>query len=589
MDYRNYAARETSALVERLAAGAACKVAGELQELRQAFDMVKSAIESALTSQVIPDPSADVAALADRLGAEAAKQVTTATDQVRKEAQAVIDQLKAAAEAQANEKTSLVAALKEASAQVEKLRAALDTQKDLTETAHKEYARVLDRQKQAETGRAELEKSLEKARRDHAAANEQLQALRKQLAAARDDAASAAKQRDAEAAEREKTAASLNAASAKAQAAEAQNKELLAKVKAGAADIEALKRAAAEQQQAAQVLRTKLDDSTSAAGALEQRMQAAERESGEARVKAAKAAQTAAAATRAREEAEARAGRLLTEQADTLRQHAGAFLSLSLDRLLALDECAPGGAPDDVLAAVVDALALQFARVALFRVQSNHLEGVRQLGFDLQADISQVLIPRTLDSLVNQAVASAQLETRSGGELKNSGMPFGGNPEFGLALPIIVDGQALAVVYADDSGGPHSEFGKPELRSKFAELVRRRATPVLTRVVAQAKALAELDEYAALLLTEIEHTYAADLEASKDTPDAERQQQLMDNLDYARRLYGQRATSEGPWAAGLFEQRLFTAVEARSATRFGRDLAAVLGRRAATSRASSAG
>jgi hypothetical protein len=168
-------------------------------------------------------------------------------------------------------------------------------------------------------------------------------------------------------------------------------------------------------------------------------------------------------------------------------------------------------------------------------------------------------------------------------------MPFGGDPEFGLALPIIVGDQPLAVVYADDSGGPHSEFGKPELRSKFAELVRRRALPILTRVVAQAKALAELDEYSALLLTEIEHIYAADLDAAKETPDAERQHQLMENTDYARRLYAQRAASEGPWAAGLFEQRLFTAAEARNGTRFGRDLAAVLGRRAATARASNVG
>jgi hypothetical protein len=145
------------------------------------------------------------------------------------------------------------------------------------------------------------------------------------------------------------------------------------------------------------------------------------------------------------------------------------------------------------------------------------------------------------------------------------------------------------VVYADDSGRPHSEFGKPELRTKFAELVRRQAVPILARLVAEARTFAELDEYAALLVTELEQTYAADFEAAKDAPDKERQQQLKDNLDYARRLYAQRAPAEGPRAKALFDRKSSAAVDARKSTPFGRDLAVVVGRKTSPARASTAG
>jgi predicted nucleic acid-binding Zn-ribbon protein len=588
MDLRNYAARETSALIDRLAAGASGKVAADLKELRQAFDMVKSAIESALTSQIIPDQRDEVAALAGRLADEAAKQSAAASEQVRKEAQAIIDQLKATAQTQAAEKATLATALKDAGAQVERLRLACDTQKDLTDSARKECARLEEANKASENARADLQGALDKARRDHAAVKDDLQAARKKGEATQADLASVTRQRDAEAAQREKLTAALSTAATKLQATEGQIKELLGQAKATASELEALRRAAVEHEKAARAMQSKLDESNATAKALAQRTETAERESKEARAKAEQSAQAATRATRTREEAEARAGRLLTEQSDTLRQHAGAFLSLSLDRLLSLDESAAASKTEDVLAAIVDALALQFSRVALFRVQSNRLEGVRQVGFDLQADISQVLIPRTLDSLVTQAVASAQIETRTGQELKNSKLPFGGSPEFGLALPVVIGDEPLAVVYADDSGGPHSEFGKPELRSKFAELVRRHAVPILARLVAEARVLAELDEYATLLLTELEQTYTADFEAAKDIPEAERRRQLKDNLDYARRLYGQRAEPEGARAAAVFEQRLFAAIESRKASPFGHDLAAVTGGKAAGARASGA-
>src|SRR5205823_12236376 len=86
-------------------------------------------------------------------------------------------------------------------------------------------------------------------------------------------------------------------------------------------------------------------------------------------------------------------------QADMWRQHAVTFLSLSFARLMVVYQNLANGSGtiDSVLNAVLDALASEFSRVALFKVKHNRLEGVRQTGFEFPPDMSHVLIPRTID------------------------------------------------------------------------------------------------------------------------------------------------------------------------------------------------
>jgi hypothetical protein len=390
-------------------------------------------------------------------------------------------------------------------------------------------------------------------------------------------------QQDEQKAQSEKLAAGLSVATTGLQAAEAQRKDLLAQVKTNAAELDALRHADEGHQGVCRALQEKLDAAGAELATLRQRTEAAGKEIEHVR------AQASVRTTRALEEANTRSEQLLAGKVEAIRQQAVAFLGGSLERLLAVGPTAAGSGAtiDDVLAAVVDAMAVQFPRVALFRVQSNHLEGVRQVGFDLREDISKVLIPRTLDSLVTHAATSAGIETRSAGEpAGTSGTPFGGTPDFALALPIVIDDQPLAVVYADDSGQPHREFAQPELRLKFAQLLQCQAVPLLARLSAEAKALAELDEYATLLVNELEQTYKVEVKGNARTSDAERRTQMKEDLEYARRLYAQRAAPEGPRAAELFEQRLLAACDARADTPFGRDLAALLGARKKAGRAS---
>jgi len=528
MDFRKYAARETTALVSRLVAAASEKASGDLQALRHAFDLVAGAIDEAVARQSGPEYRDEVAALADRLSAEAVTQAEAAGERAREQAQAALEQAGAALQAKVAENSTLKVALVNARAEAGRLALELQAQETITEAARAESKRSLASRQAAEAVWLELEAALETARGERGAIDDELRGVRERLGSAEADAARAAAQRN------DDHAGALRA------------------------------------------LQARLDAATATAATLRQRADTAKRETERIRAEAELAAQASMRASRALEEADGRGARLLVEQAETIREHAALFLSSSLDRLLAMYLTVASSATiDDVLAAVVDALAVLFPRVALFGVQSNHLEGVRQVGFDLRADISQVLIPRTLDSLMAQAAASARIETRAAAELAGTSVPFGGTPDFALALPFVIDGQPLAVVYADDAEQPHREFANAELRLKLAQLLQCHAIPLLTRLAAEARALAELDAYATLLLNELEQTYAGNVAA--DTPDADRQQPLKENLEYARRLYAERVAAEGPQTAGLFEQRLLATAASRAATPFGRDLQALVG------------
>ena len=164
MDFQKYAARETSELVGRLVTGASEKVAGDLQALRQAFDMVTGALDAALASQPGPEYQDEVAALATRLNAEAARHAAAASDQVRNEAQATIDQLRAELQARTTETPALAGSLAEAQAQVDGLAADLHAEKKLTEAAQVECARHEEAQRRTEAARLEIEGALERAR-----------------------------------------------------------------------------------------------------------------------------------------------------------------------------------------------------------------------------------------------------------------------------------------------------------------------------------------------------------------------------------------------------------------------------------------
>jgi hypothetical protein len=101
----------------------------------------------------------------------------------------------------------------------------------------------------------------------------------------------------------------------------------------------------------------------------------------------------------------------------------------------------------------------------------------------------------------------------------------------------------------------------------------RHAVALLMRLSQELKAISELRDYAALLLKEAEEMHTADADGGRGEDEIRRR--LKDNIDCARQLFLQRASTEGPSAATLLDEQIAAAVEAQSP--FGRDLAAVAG------------
>jgi hypothetical protein len=237
---------------------------------------------------------------------------------------------------------------------------------------------------------------------------------------------------------------------------------------------------------------------------------------------------------------------------------------------------------DDVQGVLIDALATEFSRVALFDVNGNHLEGRRHSGFDLAADISKVSVPLTVDSPLTKAVRDGRVHGLTARELTDTTRAlFGGSPTFVLVLPVAVRGQVTAVLYADDSEQAQSELVTPALRVKFAEVLLWHTVPLLTKLSLEWEALAEFREYAESLVNDLESVYTAD--AAKHKP-AELRDRLQHNLEYARTRFAERVEGEGPAAARLLDDQLAAAIKAKAATPFARDVAALIGAGAPSSK-----
>ncbi len=233
----------------------------------------------------------------------------------------------------------------------------------------------------------------------------------------------------------------------------------------------------------------------------------------------------------------------------------------------------------EVLTTLLEQLAAQFARVALFRVRSNHLQGEHQIGFDAKTDIGKVVIPLGMDSLLTSAAGSGHVERLTSTELSDaSGALFSGTPTCALALPIVVGDDKLAVIYADDSGSGSDEAGAEaiETSARFADAMRQHAVALLMRHTNELKTLAELRAYASSLVLEIEQMYVSDVGAGKTGHDL--QSRLKGNVDYARSIYANRVSLEGADAAALLDDQLATLVETQHSTPFGADLASIVGR-----------
>ena len=269
-----------------------------------------------------------------------------------------------------------------------------------------------------------------------------------------------------------------------------------------------------------------------------------------------------------------------SEQSEALRWEVERMVSLFDASVRAVNEMSSARTSADLLSELIKRLSLQFSRVALFRIKGQALEGELQVGFE-DTDISRLVLPLTVDSLLTRAINSGSVESITGSDTaRRLGTPFNGTPTSAVALPILLQGTTVAVVYADDADMPDYARGPAVHESSvaFAKLLVGEATLLMMCHTHELKMLAELRQYATTLLQEAKEMYLADAEAGK--PAAHLKGRLKDNLECASQLYAYRAAMEGTAAAALLDDQI--AAEMDGTSQFARDLADVVHTMAAT-------
>ena len=583
MEFQDYAATEASSVIGRLLANRSGMCAQQLQALREAVDAAARALEAA------PSPEAEIDELVTRLTEAAYAEARRAGDESRRiseEARKAIDEAEASVRGHLEENARLAAQVARADAEAALLKSELQTAQERAEAAERDFLATVD-------AHGELEAALEaagvearrlteaKAHLEHAIAqlHDELATSRSTLEHAIADAnrlRQEVEHQHGQRADHERTlhatndvVAQRNTLAQELDAAAARERSLQADLTAAIAAVERH-----------DIISTELEMSRARAHTLEAERAEREDQMRQLQLRLDEALQ---AETRLREQAEAKlregAARAAesagdAEQTEALRWELERMVSLFDSSVRAVNEMATARTSSDLLSELVKRLSLQFSRVALFRVKGQSLEGEHQVGFE-DTDIAKLVVPTTADSLLTRVINTASAESVTGQDIRaRLGVPFGGAPTSAVALPIVLQGNTIAVVYADDADMPDYARGPAVHESSvgFAKLLVGEAAVLLMCHTHELKTLAELRQYATTLLQEAKEMYLADAEAGK--PAAQLRARLKDNLECASQLYTYRAAMEGTAAAVLLDEQI--AAEMSGPSTFARDLADVV-------------
>ncbi len=515
----------------------------ELKETAAEMAVVKAASEREIKENAAQH--AKVRAAAERELKEAAEQmaaVKAAAERELKEAAERMAAVKAAAERELKEAAERMAAVKAAAG------------REIQEST----AQLAKAQAAAEREVNELTEQLTEMGEAREAADRELQEVREKLEAAQADVGRLGAQLEASAGERGRLLTSLSAAQGEISTAQEQREGLAAQLKASHARVQTLERTESHHAEQFRQLEAKLKEATKAEATL--RSQAASH-----------------------------------QQESAGRQAEIATLGEAAERARAVfDACLRGanelGAATTVtalLAALAKQLATQFSRVAVFRLKGNRLEGEHHVGFDQTKDVTKLIIPLSMDSMITRVVSSGAVESAADKAQIEAGTPLGGTPSTAVSLPIVFHGQTIAVVYADDSGQKAASRGPggSDARVGFARVMLAQTGVLLLRLTHELKTLADLREYATQLIQEAAQMHAVDAAAGKNADEVRRR--LKGTIDWARQLFAERVTLAGGLGAAVLDEQIGANIE-KQATPFAKDLAAVVGRARGPQRAAEA-
>jgi hypothetical protein len=614
MEFRDYAAKETSALLTRLLASQSETSLQQIRALRDALDAATRAIEAA--AEAPPQLDKDLQDLVRRLNSAAGSAARAAAQKVQDEARALVDTAQRELDAQRARNEELEISLATAESHAESLQSELRAETERADALVRDVAEGREAYDQLEAARQEVELARREQADARAAVEDELRETRGLLDAALSEAARLGSLVETEAAENSRLIGDVSAARAELHALQLERDSIAAERSQLSAERDGLATerdviAAERDSMAAERNLVAAERDAVAAernlAAAERDAMAAERDATGVRLDASNARILALEHARTDDEerirdlearladateAESRLHRVsdghelegVRAEAGVLRTEVQRLESLLEASVRAADDLATATSISELLGALVRQLSSHFSRVAVFRVKGNRLEGEHQVGFELSSDVTKLVIPLNVDSLITRAVSSRAVESLTGAELTDSRLaPFGTLAAAALAIPIVLQDETMAVVYAEEADLAASEHGVSvhASRERFATLMIRQAVALLMRLSQELKALSELREYAALLLKEAEEMHSADSEGGRDEEDVRRR--LKDNVDCARQLFLQRASMEGPAAAALLDEQIATVLEGNSATPFSRDLAAVVGHTAPSS------
>ena len=452
--------------------------------------------------------------------------------------------LRARIEAATADAVSLTAQLESATAELARLGGQLEAEGNENISLKGDLAAAYEAREHLETSLIAAQALADREADARSSAEHELHEVRAGLDASLSEAASLGAQLESAVAEKGRLQRNLTAAQAELETAQAQREAIAAQFKAATARIRTLERDQAKHDETVHDLQARLETTSAAESNLRARVEMSERDRDDAHQEAV----------------------LLRDERDRLVS----LLNASIDGIDALVGAATVA---DLLAALGRQLATQFPRVALFRVRGNHLEGEHQTGFEQTNDVTKLVIPLGVDSLLTRVATSGAVETLTGPEAGDGATPFGGSPTFAVALPLVLQGETLAVAYADDAGG--QAVLSVESGTAYTRLVVRQAVVLLMRMTHELKTLTELRDYATMLLQEAEQMYIADADTGRTAE--ELRARLTDNIDCARQLYAQRAALEGSAAAALLDEQIAATIDAHESTPFARELAAIVG------------
>ncbi len=267
--------------------------------------------------------------------------------------------------------------------------------------------------------------------------------------------------------------------------------------------------------------------------------------------------------------AEERLSKLSDEARARERQSMLAAAERLLTSIRAIDT---GGSLSEVLDELTTAAAAEAGRAALLVRRGNSLKGWAHAGFaDEMPEAKSIDLRLESGGVLADALESGERRSTAGGDVaEHAQVPAPFTPasadRVGLAVPVIVDGHAVAVLYADDAGGQEAEV--PSAWPEHVEVLARHAGRMLegltarqtgSRAAAVAADRSRPDaegarRFARLLISEIKLYHEAQVDEGRRARDL--LVRLQPHIQRARMLYEERVPPDVRGSADYFDEEL---------------------------------